>query len=124
MFPHERIDLKIIVEDGPFAADAASIYQELKQSQGAKYRPSMYAEMLSGFAAVPKGVLRSLEAADYLAGRAISDLERGGWSRRREQMAVLLDRELMQRWYEDMLLERQHRAEYAQSRRSPPVALS
>jgi hypothetical protein len=44
-----------MVEDGPFAADAGVIYQQIKRTDGAKYSPARYAAMMAGFAQVPKG---------------------------------------------------------------------
>jgi hypothetical protein len=42
--------------------------------QNAKYRPAEHSKMLGGFEHLPKGRLKSLEAADYLAGRALTRL--------------------------------------------------
>lgn len=106
-----RPRLQLIIEDGPYASDAAVIYQDIKSTIGAKYRPAMHAEMLAGFANIPKGELRSLEAADYIAGRAIRDLERGTFIKpgRSEQISLLMTPEFLDHWNEDMLKEREHR---------------
>jgi hypothetical protein len=108
-----------MVEDGPFAADAGVIYQQIKRTDGAKYSPARYAAMMAGFAQVPKGVLHSLEAADYLAGRAISDLEEGTFisNKRQQQISLLMDYELMNDWNERMVKEREHRQAHSKRHR-------
>lgn len=109
IFPDARV--QFIVEDGPYAAGAAAIYQEIKKTKGAIYRPARYAEMMTGFASVPKGELRSLEAADYLAGRGIADLQIGRFTRpgRQNQISLLAGPDFLRAWHEDMLKEKEHR---------------
>lgn len=108
--------VQFIVEDGPFAADTHTIYQDIKRTQGARYRPAMYAEMLSGFASVPKKDLLSLEVADYLAGRGIADLRLGRFDQpgRKNQISQIADRDFLRDWHRDMLDEREHRRRHWQ----------
>jgi hypothetical protein len=115
-FPTAKV--QFIVESGPFASDMSVIYEDVRKTAGSKYRPAKYAEMLVGFAHRPKGVLRSLEAADYLAGRAISDLQDGSFisSKRKNIIASRLDRELLLDWYNEMQKEREHRFAYKKSK--------
>lgn len=110
--------VSFMVESGPYAADAATIYEQVRQTQNAKYRPALYSQMLNGFASVPKGELRSLEAADYLAGRAIADMARGAFPDpgRDQQISMLLTAEYLERWNENMSKERAHRHEHAKKK--------
>jgi hypothetical protein len=108
-------NVQFIVEDGPYAADAYTIYQETVATIGTKYKPTQYAEMLAGFGSLPKGQLRSLEAADYIAGRAIADLERGTFIEpgRTEQISMLMTPDFLEDWNDRMVKERTRRQEYA-----------
>jgi hypothetical protein len=104
-----------IVEDGPWAGDTAAIYQDIV---GATGTPGLYADMLAGFATQPKGVLRSLEAADYIAGRALTDIEDGTLINpgRKEQIAQILDPDFMEDWHADLVKAQESR----RSRRKGP----
>ena len=103
--------VQFLVEHGPDAADAGVIYEDVRKTNGAKWRPARYAEMLGGFAHAPKGQFRSLEVADYLAGRAMDDFEQGHLisAKRANQISALLDEEFLTRWHEDMIKAREHR---------------
>lgn len=110
--------MQFLVEHGPWAADAAMIYEQVRATHGAKYRPARHSEMLHGFAHAPKGTFRSLELADYLAGRSLDDLERGSFlSKRRQHIAALMDKEFLLDWHDDMLREREHRKSHALAKR-------
>lgn len=114
-----RAQVQFIVEQGPRAADAAVIYEQIRRMTGANYRPAKYAEMLAGFAHAPKGALKSLEAADYIAGRSLADLEAGRFigSNRPRYMCALLHEDFLCRWHEDMLKEKEHRRAHALAKR-------
>jgi hypothetical protein len=116
-FPDARV--QFLIESGPDAAGAGVIYEDVRRTAGAKYRPARHAEMLAGFAHAPKGVFRSLEAADYLAGRAMRDLEQGklNAAHREEAISFLMSEKFLRKWYEDMLKERERRQAYG--RRTP-----
>jgi hypothetical protein len=119
-FPTAKV--QFLIESGPDAADAGVIYEEVRKTAGAKYRPAQLAEMLAGFAHAPKGVFRSLEAADYLAGRSMRDLERGQFNAtyREDQISFLMTEEfLRKRWYEGMLKERERRQAYGRRKPKP-----
>jgi len=113
--PTARVEF--IVEDGPYAADTRVIYEDIKKTVGARFRPALYAEMLAGFASVPKRKLRSLEIADYLAGRAITDLQAGALLKRPQQISMIMTSDFLNQWNEDMTKERERRQAYG--RRTP-----
>ncbi|AGK57301.1 hypothetical protein HYPDE_28108 [Hyphomicrobium denitrificans 1NES1] len=117
-----KAKVQFLLEQGPDAADASVIYEDIRRTIGAKYRPAMYAEMLNGFASSAKGQFRSLEAADYLAGRAMEDFEAGHFlsTKRGNQISMLMDEEFLTHWHEDMIKAREHRrAHYINSRSKP-----
>ena len=106
VFPDAKV--QFLVEQGPDAADAGVIYEDVRRTVGAKYRPARHAEMLAGFAHAPKGVFRSLEAADYLAGRAMRDLEQDKLipPEREQQLSFIMTEQFLRKWYEDKHLSR------------------
>ncbi|NQV61985.1 MAG: hypothetical protein HQ502_20130 [Alphaproteobacteria bacterium] len=103
-----------MVESGPFAADAGVIHEDIRKTQGAKYRPAMFSEMLAGFAHVPKGECLGLEAADFLAGRSLADLNEGTFisRKRNNRVSMLADREFLLQWHQDMLKEKDKRRSF------------
>jgi hypothetical protein len=61
----------------------------------------------------PKGSTKTLEAADYLVGVAHQRLIKG-WFKKSEnpQVSILLNRPLLERWYDGMLKEKELRRAY------------
>ncbi len=115
--------LEVIVEDGPFSSNMAEIYQSIKRTAGAKYKPAMFADMLEGFASVPKGKLRSLEAADFLADRAIDDLRRRRLTNpgRPHRIAAIAGPKFLDWWRENMLEERERRTQHGRRLKAPSL---
>jgi hypothetical protein len=103
--------LTLMVEDGPWAAGAADVYTRVSHMTG-KWKPARHAHYLDGFAIEPKGRTRTLEAADYLVGVALKDLLAGKQQRRTNQTSILVDRPMMERWYEGMIKEKETRRAY------------
>ena len=110
--------VEFIVEHGPYAADAHAIYREIVGTAGSRYRPAMYADMLAGFASVPKGQLKSLEVADYISGRALFDLDTTGLGRRKGQISMVMGPEFLEQWYQDMMKVRAHQQAYGRAKRT------
>ena len=112
--------LAIVVEDGPFAEGAASTYQKVAAMQG-KWKPAKHAHRLAGFSSLPKGVLRSLEAADYLVGREHERMVAGRRANKRNApvLGMLLTPEDLETWYEGMLREKEARREFGFNPRAP-----
>jgi hypothetical protein len=109
---HPNARVHFVVEDGPWSGGAYTIYQEILRTRDAK-RPAGFARMLAGFAAVPKGDMRSLEAADYLAGKAIRDLEHGNPSKRKRRHFIVADRDFLRDQYlAGMIEEKERRKDY------------
>lgn len=108
-----RIDrdcrLAVMVEDGPWASGALNTYQRVAAMRG-KWKPAKHAHRLAGFASVPKGERLSLEAADYLAGEEHARMLAGKRPKRGAQpLSLLLTAPLLERWYEGMIKEKEHR---------------
>ncbi len=115
--------VQFIVEDGPYSADVYKIYQDIVKWRDAKYMPTKHGGMLGGFASVPKGDLRSLEVADFVAGRSLADLNDGRFisAPRHNQISMLAHREFLLEWHRNMLDEREHRRQHGQqSKKKPP----
>ena len=113
----EKIDpdcrLSIIVEDGPWASGAAATYQKVAAMSG-KWKPAKHAHRLAGFGSQPKGVLRSLEAADFIVGREHDRLVAGRRAPRRDTiLSHLLSADDLEGWYEGMIREKEHRRSHA-----------
>lgn len=115
--------LQVIVEDGPFSSNMHDVYQRIKKSHGAKYKPAMFAGMLAGFASVPKGELRSLEAADFLADRAIDDLRRGRFTKpgRPHRISAIAGPQFLDWWHQGMLQERERRTAFGRRPKTSPA---
>ena len=112
--------VQIIVEDGPWSADAYKVYQIVKNTHGS-WKPSPHAHMLGGFNALPKGAMRGLEIADYLAGRAIRDLDVAERAPKREkQTFVLADEAFLAKWHAGILKGKEHRRAYAKAKLKKP----
>ena len=110
--------LGVIVEDGPYSAGAAELYQRIVAMQG-KWKPAKHAHRLAGFGSLPKGVLRSLEAADLIAGREhkrlTSKLERERATD--DVLSIVLDEAKLEEWYSGMMREKDLRRDhYAKTR--------
>jgi hypothetical protein len=118
----QNAKVKFIVEDGPYSADVYKIYQDIVRWRDAKYRPTKYGGMFSGFASVPKGDLQSLEVADFLAGRSLADLNEGRFinAPRPGQISMLAHREFLLQWHQDMLAEREHRQQHGRRSKKKP----
>jgi hypothetical protein len=105
--PDARV--QFIVEDGPWAADASVIYQSIAASKDTQAN----ANMLAGFATLPKRSMRSLEAADFLAGKAIADLAAGIPDvRTRRHFIIADDAFLRDQYHAGMIKEKERRREY------------
>jgi hypothetical protein len=126
LIPGRDVKVQFLAESGPFTADMGVIYDQIYAARDGKYRPAKYAGMLGGFTHVPKGMLRSLEAADYVAGRSLDDIERGQLiSAKREHFRVVqATPELLELWNEDMLKEKEHRKQHAIAKRRAKAAVS
>lgn len=108
-----RIDpdcqLSILVEDGPWASGAATTYQRVAAMTG-KWKPAKHAHRLVGFASLPKGRLRSLEAADFVVGREHDRLVAGKSAiKGRETLSHLLSADDLEAWYDGMIEEKARR---------------
>jgi hypothetical protein len=105
--------LSIIVEDGPWASGAMALYQRVAAMTG-KWKPAKHAHRLVGFGSQPKGILRSLEAADYIVGR---EHERLVAKRKVPQndtvLSHLLSASDLEGWYEGMIREKEDRRSHA-----------
>lgn len=114
--PYHR--LSIIVEDGPWAAGAATTYQRVAAMTG-KRKPAKHAHRLAGFASVPKG-LRSLEAADFIAGTEHAWMSSVAEepTRYAERLSMLLTKVELERWYEGMIEEKEARRAYDRARKA------
>jgi hypothetical protein len=108
--------LSVLVEDGPWASGAMQTYQHVAAMTGGR-RPAKHARRYAGFASAPKGVRRSLEAADYIAGSELGRLQAGRKRKERDTLAVMLRKPQLEQWYEDMMMEKEARREYARSKK-------
>lgn len=113
---HPGSRVQFIVEDGPWAADASVIYQSIVKTAGHP-RQASNAHMLAGFASLPKGALKSLEAADFLAGRALADLDAGNRDARKTRHFIVADAEYLKKFYDGMIQAKEKRREHARRRR-------
>ena len=105
--------LQIVIEDGPWSADAYTVYQIVKNTHGS-WKPSPHAHMLAEFNALPKGAMRGLEIADYLAGRAIRDLDVSeNQPKREKQTVVVANSAFLTRWHNGVLKGKEHRRAHA-----------
>lgn len=116
MFPKEQNLVSFLVEDGPYTADAGVIYTHTMNASRARYKPTRYGHMYGGFAHAPKETV-SLEAADYLAGRALAEVEKGAFHGHDQQISMRMTPEFLRLWYQDMLNERERKANFG--RREP-----
>ena len=89
------------------------------RTQNAKYRPAEHSKMLGGFEHLPKGRLKSVEAADCLAGRALTRLRAGSFQTgsTARRTSWLLTPEFLMDWNRDMLKEREHRQAHYKRRK-------
>lgn len=104
--------LAVMVEDGPWAKGAFVTYQRVAAMR-AKWKPAKHAHRLAGFASVPKGIRPSLEAADFIADQELVRMGRGSNNRRQgDTLSLLLTADLLERWYEGMIKEKETRRAY------------
>jgi hypothetical protein len=104
--------LAVIVEDGPWASGAMTTYQKVAAMQG-KWKPAKHAHRLAGFGSQPKGVMRSLEAADLIVGREHRRLVEGTRASSNDTvLSALLDEPKLESWYEGMMREKELRREF------------
>lgn len=109
--------LSFIVEDGPWASGAADVYSRVTGAKG-KWRPPPHGKYLNGFAVVPKGEMRSLEAADYLAGIANQRLLTNTFKKSEHpQASILLNERFLRRWYRSMIDEKERRRAHSARKR-------
>lgn len=113
--------LSVIVEDGPWSSGAYEVYQSVRNARGG-HRPAKYAHMLNGFTAFPKGVLKGLEAADFIADRAIRDLDERSDIYRDRQISFIADGDILEQWYQGMLSEKEARRLYYKERSMQKVS--
>ena len=110
--------LSILVEDGPWAAGAAATYQRIAAMTGPR-KPATHAHRLAGFATAPKGVFRSLEAADYIAGTEHAAMTAGvRRSGAVQRLSHLLSEKDLEGWYEGMIAEKEARRSYDRAKRA------
>lgn len=103
--------LAVLVEDGPYAAGAAATYQKVAAMQS-PWKPAKHAHRLAGFGSLPKGLLPSLEAVDYIVGREHESLSVGRPSSSPNALRHLLCADDLEGWYEGMMREKEHRRAY------------
>lgn len=103
--------IAFIVEDGPYSGDIANICHELRKTIGANYMPAKHAEMMESLHILHKGEHRGLEVADFVAGRALKDLEVGKFisQQTRYQFSFLADPTFLRNWHKGMLVEKEKR---------------
>lgn len=113
--------VQVIVEDGPWSEDAYKVYKIVQNTRDS-WKPSPHAHMLAGFNALPKGSMRGLEMADYVAGRAIRDIEAGRFppASRPKLASVMANKEFLARWHAGVLKQKEHRRAYAKSKLKKP----
>jgi len=106
--------LTILVEDGPWVAGARQTYQRVAAMTG-KWKPARHAHRLEGFESAPKGIWRSLEIADYIAGKEHARLLAGHRPKRGiNTLSMLLSDQVLEKWYEGMIEEKQIRRDHGQ----------
>lgn len=112
-----QCQLAVLVEDGPWAAGAAHTYQKVAAMQG-KWKPAKHAHRLAGFGSLPKGALKSLDAADYIVGREHGRLTAGRKGERgTERLAHLLSADDLESWYDGMMREKELRRAFGSNPR-------
>ena len=104
--------IKIIVEDGPYSKDVLAIYESLKNNWTSKYE--VMANMLNGFTSAPKGSMRGLEVADFLADKAIKGVENNTFLNLhwQNQMARIVNKESLEAIYDAIFNEKERRKAY------------
>ena len=117
--------LRILVEDGPWTPGAYETYLRVTAMTG-KRKPARHAHRLVGFASAPKGVYRSLEAADYLAGTEHAWMATGKHHLRRtaERLSVMLTRKELEQWYAGMIEGKEARRAFASAKKASYVGKS
>lgn len=110
--------IRFVVEQGPYSDGAAKIYNDVIRSIGS-WKPAAYAEMHAGFAMLPKGQLRGLDAADEYCYLALRDMRQGRFEPKRSltSVRVKMDRRALEHWYQGMLKEKERRRDHAKNRR-------
>lgn len=112
--------LALLVENGPWAAGALKLYQAVSRMTG-KWKPAKHAHRLAGFAVAAKGKFRSLEAADYICGSELQRLRNGKLGPRTKdskRLGLILGKKELERWYEGMIEEKEHRRAHAAKKRA------
>lgn len=116
--------IMLMLEDGPWAKGAISVYTKVSRMTG-KWKPARYAHMLDGITVLPKGRTRTLEAADYLVGVAHQRMLIGEFTKKHHpQVSILLKRSFLERWYEGMIKEKEHRRAYQKKTFRNPALLN
>lgn len=113
-FENNNLDtkVKIIVEDGPYSSDAYEIYHGLKNNWNGEHQ--VKANMLDGFISAPKGSMRGLEIADFLADKAIKDIKNGTFPNLhwQNQMARIINQDSLEAIYDAIVDEKERRRKY------------
>ena len=105
--------LRVMIEDGPWAAGAMATYQRVARMTG-PWKPAKHAHRLAGFVSVPKGERLSLEAADYLVGsEQVRMLAERRPKKGAETLSLLMTGPILEQWYEGMIKEKEARRNYA-----------
>lgn len=111
--------LSVMVEDGPYAGAAHQLYLKLRKMTGGGSLRAKHAHRLVGFSSVPKGVRRSLEAADFLAGIAHPRLSQEKRKKSgKPELSLLLDDAKLEWFYGGIVKEKERRREHASAKRS------
>jgi hypothetical protein len=114
----EDFTMSVIVEDGPYANGAVALFHQLRKMTGGKRR-AKHAAKYRDIAVLGKESL-SLQAADAIVGIEAEYFGAGGANIKRNRLAVLLDKPMLERWYEGMIAEKTRRREYAAQKRAKP----
>ena len=110
--------LSIIAEAGPWASGAAVTYKKVAAMQG-RWKPAKHAHRLAGFAALPKGHIRSLEAADFIVGREHERLVANRRAEKRDKvLSHLLSESDLEIWYQGMMREKDARRDFNRTQKS------
>lgn len=111
-------EIKFVAEDGPYTADMNDIYQAIKRDEGAEIGAPLFAHMMAGFASAPKGSIRGLEIADFLADRALKDIKSKKFPRgRAEQIGLLLTKEYLKFWESKIQENKEKRDKFFKEKR-------
>lgn len=104
--------LQVVVECGPYSSGAEETFHKVSNMTG-KWKPAKHAHRLDGFHSLPKGRLRALELADYVAGSELECIVQNKTPPRNgEALRGVLDKQNLEFWYEGMMKEREIRSNF------------